>query len=350
VGLRRLLVTGGAGFIGSNFVQYWLTVHPADRVVVLDALTYAGNAANLAPVQSHPGFTMVHGDIRTPHLAASLLRQHGIDIVVHFAAESHVDRSIDGPDAFIDTNVRGTHELLKAVREVPARFHHISTDEVYGSLNPGDPPFRETSRYAPNSPYAASKAASDHLVRAYHHTYGVAVTISNCSNNYGPYQLPEKLIPLMLVNMLDGTPLPVYGDGLNVRDWLYVEDHCRAIETVITSGEQGETYNVGGRNEWRNIDIVRLLCRLVADAFARDGLLARQFPGCPAAHGRRLEQLISFVPDRPGHDRRYAIDAGKIDRDLGFSPRESFETGIRKTVDWYLSHEAWWRPFTRRHE
>jgi dTDP-glucose 4,6-dehydratase len=357
VGGRRLLVTGGAGFIGSNFVQYWLAAHPGDRVVVLDALTYAGNRQNLAAVQDRPGFTLVHGDIRTPHLAASLLRQHQIGIVVHFAAESHVDRSIDGPDAFIDTNVRGTHELLKAAREVwleggpsgsASRFHHISTDEVYGSLGPGDPPFTETSRYSPNSPYAASKAASDHLVRAYRHTYGLPVTISNCSNNYGPYQLPEKLIPRVLVCMLDGKPLPVYGDGLNVRDWLYVEDHCRAIDAVITSGAEGETYNVGGRNEWRNIDIVRLLCRLVEDAFARDAALARRFPECPAAHNRGLEQLISFVPDRPGHDRRYAIDAGKIDRELGYSPRESFQTGIRKTVDWYLSHEAWWRPYVGR--
>ena len=355
--VRRLLVTGGAGFIGSNFVHYWLTAHPSDRVVVLDALTYAGNQANLAPVQDHPGFTMIQGDIRTPHLAASLLRQHELRTVVHFAAESHVDRSIDGPDAFIDTNVRGTHELLKAAREVwleggsrgsAARFHHISTDEVYGSLNPADPPFTETSCYAPNSPYAASKAASDHLVRAYRHTYGLPVTITNCSNNYGPYQLPEKLIPLMLVNMLDGKPLPVYGDGLNVRDWLYVEDHCRAIDAVVAAPREGETYNVGGRNEWRNIDIVRLLCRLVEDAFVNDSALAARFPDCPAAHGLSLEQLISFVPDRPGHDRRYAIDAGQIDRDLGFSPRESFETGIRKTVAWYLSHEAWWRPFTRR--
>ncbi len=355
--VRRLLVTGGAGFIGSNFVHYWLAAHPNDRVVVLDALTYAGNQASLAAVQDHPEFTMVHGDIRTPHLAASLLRQHQITIVVHFAAESHVDRSIDGPDAFIDTNVRGTHELLKAAREVwlegrpgasAARFHHISTDEVYGSLAPGDPPFTETSRYIPNSPYAASKAASDHLVRAYRHTYGLPVTITNCSNNYGPYQLPEKLIPLMLVNMLEGKPLPVYGDGLNVRDWLYVEDHCRAIDAVIAAPHEGETYNVGGRNEWRNIDIVRLLCRLVEDAFVNDSALAKRFPDCPAAHGLSVKHLISFVPDRPGHDRRYAIDAGKIDRDLGFSPRESFETGIRKTVAWYLSHEAWWRPFTRR--
>ena len=352
MGPRNLLVTGGAGFIGSNFVQYWLAAHPTDRLVVLDAFTYAGNPANLAALEDHPGFTMVHGDIRTPHLAASLLREHEIDIIVHFAAETHVDRSIEGPDAFLDTNVRGTHELLKAAREVwlkrtvtrsRARFHHISTDEVYGSLAPQDPPFTETSRYSPNSPYAASKVAADHLVRAYRHTYGLPVSITNCSNNYGPFQLPEKLIPLMLVNMLDGKPLPVYGDGLNVRDWLYVEDHCRAIDAVIDSACEGETYNIGGRNEWRNIDIVRLLCRLTEEAFAGDSSLARRFPRCPAARGVPLEQLISFVPDRPGHDGRYAMDTSKIERTLGFSPRESFETGIRKTLAWYLSHEAWWR-------
>ncbi|HET6778488.1 MAG TPA: dTDP-glucose 4,6-dehydratase [Gemmatimonadales bacterium] len=354
---RRLLVTGGAGFIGSNFVQYWLPTHPSDRIVVLDALTYAGNPANLTGVEQHPGFTMVHGDIRTPHLATSLLLEHEIDIIVHFAAETHVDRSIEGPDAFLDTNVRGTHELLKAAREAwlepspsrsAARFHHISTDEVYGSLAPEDPPFTETSRYSPSSPYAASKVAADHLVRAYRQTYGLPVSISNCSNNYGPFQLPEKLIPLMLVNILEGKSLPVYGDGLNVRDWLYVEDHCRAIDAVIARACEGETYNVAGRNEWRTIDIVRLLCRLTEEAFARDSSLARRFEKCPAARGDPVERLISFVPDRPGHDRRYAMDAGKIDRDLGFSPRESFESGIRKTLAWYLTHEAWWRPYTGR--
>jgi dTDP-glucose 4,6-dehydratase len=271
---------------------------------------------------------------------------------VHFAAESHVDRSIAGPDAFVETNVTGTHELLKAAREVwlegwnaerEPRFHHISTDEVYGSLSPHDPPFTETSPYAPNSPYAASKAAADHLVRAYHHTYGLPVTTSNCSNNYGPYQFPEKLIPLMLVNLLEGKPLPVYGDGLNVRDWLYVEDHCRAIDCVIQQGRVGETYNVGGRNEWTNIEIVRLLCRLVDEAFAADPSLARRFAGSPAASGRSGEELITFVRDRPGHDRRYAIDATKIERELAFCPLESFESGIRKTIAWYLEHEPWWR-------
>lgn len=350
--MRNLLVTGGAGFIGANFVHHWLSAHPGDRIVVLDALTYAGNLTSLEGESRRPELTFVHGDIRTPGLAATLLRQHEITIVVHLAAESHVDRSIQGPDAFVDTNVNGTHELLKAAREVwlehgspPAgvRFHHISTDEVYGSLAPSDPPFTERSPYAPNSPYAASKAAADHLVRAYHHTYGLPVTTSNCSNNYGPYQFPEKLISLMLVNLLDGNPLPVYGDGQNVRDWLYVEDHCRAIERVIEAGQVGQTYNVGGRNEMKNIDIVRLLCMLVDQTFTADRALARRFPRSPAASGRPSDKLVTFVKDRPGHDRRYAIDATRIERDLGFCPRESFETGIRKTLAWYLANEPWWR-------
>jgi dTDP-glucose 4,6-dehydratase len=350
--MRKLLVTGGAGFIGSNFVHYWLAHQPGDRLVILDALTYAGNLASLSPALERPELTFVQGDIRTPGLAEQLLRDHQITTIVHFAAESHVDRSIVEPEAFLQTNVMGTHELLKAARKVwledggggaGLRFHNISTDEVYGSLGPADPPFTEVTRYAPNSPYAASKAAADHLVRAYHHTYGLPVTTSNCSNNYGFYQFPEKLIPLMLVNLLDGKPLPVYGDGLNIRDWLYVEDHCRALERVIVDAPVGETYNVGGRNEWRNIDIVRLLCQLVDDVFACDRGLARRFPQCLAAAGRPSEELITFVQDRPGHDRRYAIDATKIERDLGFSPRESFESGIRKTLDWYLANEGWWR-------
>ena len=349
--MSNLLVTGGAGFIGANFVLYWLAHHPGEPIVVLDALTYAGNLASLDAVRARPELTFVHGDIRTPGLVERLLREQRITTIVHFAAESHVDRSIHGPDAFIDTNVLGTHDLLKAARQVwleeggPAdvRFHHVSTDEVYGSLGPDDPPFREDTPYAPNSPYAASKAASDHLVRAYHHTYGLPVTTSNCSNNYGPYQFPEKLIPLMLVNALEGKPLPVYGDGLNVRDWLYVEDHCRAVEQVLVAGSPGETYNVGGRNEWKNIDIVRLLCGLVDEAFAADPSLRRRFPRSPSAAGRDTGSLISFVKDRPGHDRRYAIDAGKIECALGFCPRETFETGIRKTLEWYLANESWWR-------
>jgi len=346
-----LLVTGGAGFIGANFVQHWLARHSADRVVVLDALTYAGNAASLEPVARHPGFRFIHGDIRAQELVESLLRKHEITTVVHLAAESHVDRSIAGPDAFVETNVVGTHVLLKAARTVwldgdsvqGKRFHHVSTDEVYGSLGPDDPPFRETTPYAPNSPYAASKAASDHLARAYGHTYGLPVTISNCSNNYGAYQFPEKLIPLMLVNALDGRPLPVYGDGGNVRDWLYVEDHCRALEQVVLEGRVGETYNIGGRSERANLDLVHLLCGLIDEAFARESELRTRFPRSPAARGGKSAELITLVKDRPGHDRRYAIDTGKIERELGFCPEESFESGIRKTVDWYLSHEEWWR-------
>ncbi len=349
--MSRLLVTGGAGFIGANFVQYWLREHSQAHVVVLDALTYAGNRANLDPVSGHPGLRFVQGDIRDTALVATLLREEALDTLVHFAAESHVDRSIHSPDAFIDTNVNGTHSLLKAARQVwlaerqePAhRFHHVSTDEVYGSLAPDEPPVTEASAYAPNSPYAASKAASDHLVRAYHHTYGLATTVSNCSNNYGPYHFPEKLIPLAIVNLLDGKPVPVYGDGLNIRDWLYVEDHCRSIARVLNHGRVGQTYNIGGHNEWANIDIVRHLCRLMDETFAADPALAMRFPHAAAAQGRPSETLIRFVSDRPGHDRRYAIDAGKIRRELGFAPEERFEIGIIKTLNWYLAHENWWR-------
>jgi dTDP-glucose 4,6-dehydratase len=350
--LRNLLVTGGAGFIGANFVHYWLDRYPDDRVVVLDALTYAGNALSLDPARHHRSFSFVHGDIRDGEVVLELLRGEEITTIVHFAAETHVDRSIHGPDAFLDSNVIGTHTLLKAARQVwldegsapaQARFHHISTDEVFGSLAPGEPPFREDSRYAPNSPYAASKAAADHLVRAYHRTYGLPVTTSNCSNNYGPLQFPEKLIPLMLVNALEGKPLPVYGDGLNVRDWLYVEDHCRAVEQVLLRGEVGETYNVGGRNEWTNIEVVRLLCRLLDEAFAGDGELAGRFPAARPSTGGSSAELITYVRDRPGHDRRYAIDGTKIERELGFIPTESFETGFRKTIQWYLGNEPWWR-------
>jgi len=349
--MRRLLITGGAGFIGANFVHHWLEHHPGDRVVVLDALTYAGNLANLQAVRDNPNLRFVHGDIRDYDLVAALLSDERLDTVVHFAAESHVDRSIHGPDAFIDTNVNGTHSLLKAAKAVwqrdgvwqPHRFHHVSTDEVYGSLGPSDPAFTETTPYAPNSPYSASKAASDHLVRAYHHTYGLNTTVSNCSNNYGPFHFPEKLIPLAIVNMLDGKPVPVYGDGLNVRDWLYVGDHCQAIDRILTQGRVGETYNVGGNNEWTNIDIVRHLCRLLDEAFAAEPSLRERFPHAPAAAGQRSDSLIRFVSDRPGHDRRYAIDPRKIQRELSFYPSESFETGIRKTLHWYLSNEPWWR-------
>ena len=350
--MRKLLVTGGAGFIGANFVRLHLAEHPEDRVVVLDALTYAGNLANLEGLEANPAYRFVHGDIRDQAAVEALMAEERIDTVVHFAAESHVDRSILGPDAFLETNILGTHSLLKAARarwldadDAPAEplFHHVSTDEVYGSLGPEDPAFSETTPYAPNSPYSASKAASDHLVRAYHHTYGLPVTTSNCSNNYGPYQFPEKLIPLMLINMLEGRELPIYGDGRNIRDWLYVEDHNRAIEAIIAGGRRGEVYNIGGNCERTNLEIVEGLCDLVEAAFAEDPALARRFPACPAARGGSCRDLMRFVQDRPGHDRRYAIDAGKLRRELGFEPVETFASGFGKTLRWYLGHEPWWR-------
>ncbi len=350
--MARLLVTGGAGFIGANFVHYWLHRYPEDRVVVLDALTYAGNLASLEPVAVREQYRFVKGDIVERDAVVSLLREEAIDTIVHFAAESHVDRSIVGPEAFIETNVVGTHSLLQAARELwldaedaPAshRFHHVSTDEVYGSLGPDDPAFSEITPYAPNSPYAASKAASDHLVRAYHHTYGLQVTTSNCSNNYGPYQFPEKLIPLMIVNALEGKQLPVYGDGSNIRDWLYVEDHVRAIELVIRQGKIGETFNVGGNEERANIDIVKSLCEGLDEVFAADPALAERFPNAPAARGGRSASLIEMVKDRPGHDWRYAIDATRIKGELGFEPRYDFERGLDATIAWMLDNEVWWR-------
>ncbi len=349
--MARLLVTGGAGFIGSNFVHYWQRQHASDRVVVLDALTYAGNLANLEPVLAHPRIRFVHGNIGDGALVERLLREEGIDTIVHFAAESHVDRSIRGPDAFIETNIVGTHSLLKAARKVwleeksvsRHRFHHVSTDEVYGSLGPQDPAFNESTPYAPNSPYSASKAASDHLVRAYHHTYGLQTTISNCSNNYGPYHFPEKLIPLMIVNILRGEPLPVYGDGKNVRDWLYVEDHCRAIDLILAGGKPGNVYNVGGRAECENIRLVETLCHAAHELFGEQAELGVRFPSCAIARGQSAASLIQFVTDRPGHDRRYAIDCTKIQRELGFRPSVSLELGLRETFRWYVTHEPWWR-------
>jgi dTDP-glucose 4,6-dehydratase len=347
---KTLLVTGAAGFIGANFMHHWAAAHPGDTLVAFDALTYAGNRANLAPLAGREGFHFVHGDICDQALVEQTLRAHAIDTVVHFAAESHVDRSISGPGAFIQTNVIGTHSLLEAARAVwltgsgtEHRFHHVSTDEVYGSLAPGAPAFDELLRYEPNSPYSASKAASDHLVRAWHHTYGLQVSTSNCSNNYGPYHFPEKLIPLCLTNILRGRELPVYGDGSNIRDWLYVADHCRGIELVLRRGEVGETYNIGGNNEWNNLAIVELLCDRLDLRFAENAELCRRFPDSPATRGES-RSLIRFVTDRAGHDWRYAIDAGKIARELGYVPRESFETGIEKTLDWYLANEDWWRP------
>jgi dTDP-glucose 4,6-dehydratase len=346
--LTRLLVTGGAGFIGSNFVHHWIRGHAGDRLVVLDALTYAGNRMNLAPVEDQPGFRFVHGNICDAPLVSSLLREERIDTIVHFAAETHVDRSISGPAAFIETNVIGTHTLLESARKVwldermvdQHRFHHVSTDEVYGSLGPQDPPFRETTPYAPNSPYSASKAASDHLVRAYHHTYGLQVTTSNCSNNYGPYHFPEKLIPLLIVNILHGRPLPIYGDGRNVRDWLHVSDHCRAIELVLQAGKVGEVYNIGGRAEVENLQLVRSLCEIAQAAFASRQDLRARYPQCP---GHAIADLIRFVTDRPGHDRRYAIDCAKIEQELGFAQQVSLLEGLRDTFAWYVDNEPWWR-------
>jgi len=352
-----LLVTGAAGFIGANFVHYWLHHHAGDRVIAYDALTYAGNRANLASVEKHPNFSFVHADIRDEARVAWLLREEDVTRIVHFAAESHVDRSISGPDAFIETNIIGTHSLLKAAREVwlegsgrPHRFHHVSTDEVYGSLSPDAPGFHEAQQYQPNSPYSASKAASDHLVRAYHHTYGLQVTTSNCSNNYGPFHFPEKLIPLCLTNILRGLSLPVYGDGSNIRDWLYVEDHCRGIELVLEGGSVGESYNIGGNNEWNNLAIVELLCDRLDARFAANPSLAGRFPDANPARGASTRDSIRFVTDRAGHDWRYAIDASRIMNELGYVPRESFETGIEKTIDWYLAHEDWWRPLLSRED
>jgi dTDP-glucose 4,6-dehydratase len=331
-----IFVTGGAGFIGSNFVLDWLA-GSSEAVVNVDKLTYAGNLNNLASLEGDARHHFVRADICDMGAMLALLETHQPRAIVHFAAESHVDRSIHGPGEFIATNINGTFALLEAARAYHGRlaapmkqafrFLHVSTDEVYGSLGPLDPPFTETTAYAPNSPYSASKAASDHLVRAYHHTYGLPTLTTNCSNNYGPYHFPEKLIPLVIANALAGKPLPVYGDGGQVRDWLYVSDHCAAIRRVLEAGRPGEVYNVGGWNELTNIEVVQTLCDIL-DRLA------------PKAGGSYRDQLV-FVPDRPGHDRRYAIDAGKIERELGWKPSETFETGILKTVQWYLGHQDW---------
>ena len=332
-----IFVTGGAGFIGSNFVLDWVKA-TGEPVLNLDALTYAGNRENLASLEGDARHVFVHGDIADQALVERLLAEHRPRAVLNFAAESHVDRSIHSPGTFIETNVVGTFRLLEAVRgywgalqgeeRERFRFLHVSTDEVYGSLAPDAPAFTEEHRYEPNSPYSASKAASDHLVRAYHHTYGLPVLTTNCSNNYGPYHFPEKLIPLMIVNALAGQPLPVYGDGRQVRDWLYVGDHCSAIRRVLEAGRTGETYNVGGWNEKPNLDVVRTVCALLDELQ-------------PRADGASYAQQIAFVKDRPGHDRRYAIDARKIERELGWKPAETFESGIRKTVQWYLANGEW---------
>lgn len=339
---NSVLVTGGAGFIGANFVIDWVQAGRG-KVINLDKLTYAGNQENLADIEGNADHVFVHGDISDRELLAKLLEEYRPRAIINFAAESHVDRSIHGPEDFIQTNVVGTFHLLEEVRAywnkiVAAnpqektnpqfRFLHVSTDEVYGTLGPNDPAFTETTAYAPNSPYSASKAASDHLVRAYHHTYGLPVLTTNCSNNYGPYHFPEKLIPLCLLNALNGKPLPIYGDGQQIRDWLFVKDHCSAIRRVLEAGRLGETYNVGGWNEKANLDVIHTLCDILNELQ-------------PRTDGKRYEEQITFVTDRPGHDRRYAIDASKLEQELGWRPAETFESGIRKTVEWYLQNLAW---------
>jgi len=354
--MHGILITGGAGFIGANFVHHCIEHYAEARLVVLDALTYAGKLENLHAVEAQPALRFVHGNITEQSLVERILRDEKIDTIVHFAAESHVDRSIHGPDEFINTNIVGTHSLLKAARKVwldertvdQHRFHHVSTDEVYGSLGPDDPPFHERTPYSPNSPYSASKAASDHLVRAYSHTYGLEVTTSNCSNNYGPYHLPEKLIPLVIMNILHGRPLPIYGDGRNIRDWLHVSDHCRGIELILLKGVPGESYNIGGSSECENHELVQLLCAIADEAFSEDPELRLKYSHCPAAHGASAASLITFVPDRPGHDRRYAIDCNKITSELGFQALMPLEIGLRATFNWYLRNDWWWQSVMDR--
>jgi dTDP-glucose 4,6-dehydratase len=340
-----ILVTGGAGFIGTNLILQLLYAE-SGPVVNIDKLTYAGNLKNLEQVAGHPRYTFVHGDVGDRELIAQLLLRHQPRAIIHLAAESHVDRSIHAPDDFVRTNVNGTFNLLEEARgywmglepekQVAFRFLHVSTDEVFGSLNADDPPFSERAPYAPNSPYSASKAASDHLVRAFHHTFGLPTLTTNCSNNYGPYQFPEKLIPLMVLNAVEGKSLPVYGDGKNVRDWLFVSDHCQAIRIVLARGAVGETYNIGGRVEKPNLEVVNTICDILDELHPNDPVVPHR-------------GLIRFVKDRPGHDRRYAMDISKIERDLGWKPCESFESGIRKTVQWYLAHDDWVRDITSGH-
>jgi dTDP-glucose 4,6-dehydratase len=345
--MQNVLVTGGAGFIGSNFVRYLLQAEPGVHIMNLDALTYAGSLENIKDLPEPERHTFVHGDICDRALVDGLLRHHRIDTIVHFAAESHVDRSILGPAQFVQTNVVGTFTLLDAARNywleeknpggIPLRFHHVSTDEVFGTLSPDEPAWDETTPYEPHSPYSATKASSDHLVRAYYHTYDLPVSITNCSNNYGPYQFPEKLIPLMILNALDGRPLPVYGDGGQIRDWLYVEDHCEAILAVLQRGQAGETYNVGGGNQPTNLKVIQTLCEI----------LDERLPGSPHAPH---EKLVQYVTDRPGHDRRYAMDITRIRRDLGWQPRQSLASGLLRTVEWYLGHPEWINAIRSQHD
>jgi dTDP-glucose 4,6-dehydratase len=352
--MHSVLITGGAGFIGQNLVHAWRAAYPDDRLVVVDAMTYAANVRSLEPLIADRRILFVKGDINDGALLRRLFDEHQFTRVAHLAAESHVDRSIVDPEAFLQTNVLGTFTLLKAALDAwrssgaieRARFLHVSTDEVYGSLGPHDPAFSESSPYRPNSPYAASKAASDHLVRSFVATYAMPALITNCSNNYGPYQHPEKLIPLMIIHALEGKPLPIYGDGSNVRDWLHVSDHCAALMSAIERGRVGETYNIGGGNERNNRDVVGLICDTIDNAFAADHGLAKRFSSCPAASGRSCRSLISYVTDRPGHDHRYAIDSAKLAGEFGKRSSTGFEAGLSQTVHWYLDQENWWREVT----
>jgi len=347
---RPILVTGGAGFIGQNLVRHLLQ-QTNSRIVILDALTYASNPTQLTPLMQDGRLSLVHGDIVDRELVKSLFDQYAFDTVLHLAAESHVDRSISAPDVFVRTNVLGTHNLLMCALENwqsrgvldTARFVHVSTDEVFGDLDYTDPPFTENSPYRPSSPYSASKAASDHMARAYQRTYGLPVIVTNCSNNYGPCQHPEKLMPLMIIRCLEGKSLPVYGDGANVRDWLFVKDHCRAITLALSKGVPGGTYNIGGGTEQTNKNVVEKICDLIDRRFRDNPALAQRYPHCPAASGKSCRDLITFVTDRPGHDRRYAIDPSFAKGALGYVPEESFETGLLQTIDWYLENETWWR-------
>lgn len=349
--MQNVLITGGAGFIGQNLVHAWRAKRPDDRLTVVDAMTYAANLRSLEPLIADSSIQFVKGDIRDTALISRLFDEHKFTRVAHLAAESHVDRSIVDPEAFLQTNVLGTFTLLKTALDKwrasgvidRARFLHVSTDEVYGSLGPDDPAFSETSPYHPNSPYAASKAASDHLVRSFVATYGMPGLITNCSNNYGPYQHPEKLIPLMVIHALDGKPLPIYGNGSNIRDWLHVSDHCEALMSVIERGRIGETYNIGGGNERSNREVVGLICAVIDEAFLAEKGLAARFPSCPAASGASCRTLISYVSDRPGHDHRYAIDASKLSSELGNRCNVGFESGLRQAIHWYIDREDWWR-------
>jgi dTDP-glucose 4,6-dehydratase len=352
--MQSVLITGGAGFIGQNLVHAWRAARPADRLVVVDAMTYAANVRSLEPLIADRSVLFVKGSIGDAALMQRLFEEHRFSRVAHLAAESHVDRSIADAEMFLQTNVLGTYTLLKAALEAwrsaatldRARFLHVSTDEVYGSLAPGDPAFSESSPYRPNSPYAASKAASDHLVRSFVATYGLPALITNCSNNYGPYQHPEKLIPLMIIHALEGKPLPVYGDGSNIRDWLHVSDHCEALMSVIENGRAGETYNIGGGNQRNNRDVVGLICDTLDRAFAAEPGLAARFPSCPAASGHSCRSLIGYVTDRPGHDHRYAIDASKLAAELGHRCKVDFDSGLGQTIRWYLDQDGWWRDVT----